>query len=954
MPIKPYWARIERYHLPTIEEALLGFFKTKVVHNDVVECIFQKEWTETAKKLSRLLPRTTESMIQAIAWLRMSVMPEDPVKANEELWTIEAKEQALNMPLLVTWARVNMPGRLQLVLNSGPLRNRFIQPKIDRFVNGHLDICRMWDSGKSVSLSQAQKLYDHRAIGKSTYADDEVTQTSTPRKTRVSNPAYDKWLKAGDKGVGEPPSYLLQDTTYIPGRLDAYSLPMHERPSHYRWRDISNLGPETEEQVTLEMLAAEVRRCPGQAMKALLAVAYYPVVISSANGHSLYAAALLLIDVARKGESYLDHYYMAAFVDLFHHCLGVGEITDEYLCSQGKKNMISPIETYYPWPGRAFHGGDLPSLLNAMNFVYFYGEKTLPTNVPLMKLMVKCLPFCCAMRGLAETVSAACMEDVALWKVVSRILWCCLAGMYPDVSVRPSFRMLLRINYLCRNRSVMCDTLTLERLIDAGHVNVDEKHPNGRVVVAAFREYFIHMCKDNESLLYSLGQRIKWDEFVKDTKENAECIRGSNMLPIDAFRVARVKLHELGKDETDAESNNNIYRFRKNGFARTMDGKCNKLLDTTFMMGRIAERRGDTKLAALADYKISAKVKSNILTYVQKASTEERYCFDVLRDKRLGGVSELTTHILYQLHECYMATSASKKLRAILHSIELKDFQVVSWYFNVLCRYQRIHLAPIHPRLQREIEFTMRYRRYILLDRETIPEQVYNVIVTACCERVATLCGQGTHGADLVYYDLESKQLVCAKTKATTTSRVDPPTSAMSKEKRALTANRKERTSMICDKQPVLQISLKGRQLIWGNVRSNMKRYMYCPHCGSLHRIVNRNWIGTNYMCRQCWSKTHRLTEEWKCAYGCTYKHRSREFKRLLVYAVDGDPCLNGYSHNNFSREPGNCIQWLSFCDVHYRQAYKYRWAMEKNMVWQRMKKLQAKKAQKVLAKYNA
>lgn len=294
--------------------------------------------------------------------------------------------------------------------------------------------------------------------------------------------------------------------------------------------------------------------------------------------YSIYCACIWIIqqlydirqndeeDDAIKDAAYL---YELCFVDLFYNC--IDHMDDEYLTST--ENTQTPWELYYPHDTRAFCADDLPNLFHMLWHIPLWGEVDAP-NIPMMKFIIKCMPFACQRRQLLDQIDYLCQGDASqfnqfycrdegFWRIFNKIIWCSLAGVYPSTKIRPDFRKLLRIKQLCDNRTLLMDCLTrnsakdraTELIQDQNELQKElkrikkEREENCLIIFTSVRLFVIHMAHHNPHYATVAHECINWPSFQQETSHMGDIIRGSNLYLEDAFAEARILLTRSNKNE---------------------------------------------------------------------------------------------------------------------------------------------------------------------------------------------------------------------------------------------------------------------------------------------------------------------------------------------------------------------------------------------------------------------
>lgn len=160
-------------------------------------------------------------------------------------------------------------------------------------------------------------------------------------------------------------------------------------------------------------------------------------------------------------------------------------------------------------------------------------------------------------------------------------------------------------------------------------------------------------------------------------------------------------------------------------------------------------------------------------------------------------------------------------------------------------------------------------------------------------------------------------------------------------ESRKAVRNERKRFNRIPCHQPVLNVSLYGRALIWnGNTQ-----VMFCPQCGALHVYSIINFSGAEkglYRCNECAQKELTHVRHRRCAY-CdkTTPSQVMESFKLPIASIS----------NQEVADLDECIQWLYFCRTHYNIAKRYIHKCTKEVIWCLISKIERDRMLKIAAK---
>ena len=731
---------------------------------------------------------------------------------------------------------------------------------------------------------------------------------------------------------------------------------------------------------------------------------YEPKTALDIRNRSVYMACMLILqeidDIAEKvgGDADLDpelascvlfslQKYKVAFVPLVFFMLNIkdtivngGTMDNRVADAQTNSHRTTPLQMMYPWPTTGFYCGDLPNLNHTLSFIALWGTQNIKDKVPIVRTMIKSLPFCCQRRKLIENINENCRE-ASYWRVFKRLFWCTLTGLYPWSKNRPDMCGLLRIYYLCENKDKMMKALKKESEINKGLAKGDKTNHTCHIVFTVFREYFLYLAEQNPGYVKVASQRIKWDEFRTQTIGLSNELRRSARLehaPIDdPFRYARPALEKIG-----GSSKTNVYRFRKYPFPETIEEATNKIVDSIYVARRVIKKHKSIldeeadkpipdietlnrvplfanctenvetitigiqaaleeciKHKKMFDFELDQEIKINIINYAIRLMPDERLKFAALTAPELGGISMMAVYVLHKCKAIYDVRSAPKDHKAQLLSITIHDLRVINWYFNVITKIGRLRLIPLDVDIVDSVAHAMRTVRYCLHPEEPLSDNVYRVFYSLCCGKVKSLPvgllpGKRTQrkfGTIEVSYDPPTQNYVCVKKvkKTPSSSKASKVTTgpvhdkqvkkAMSKE---ATKERKKDNTLPCKGQPVIPIDIYGHAL---EVRSpdgkKVTRIQHCPSCATLHVYKQEYWGAEGYLCPYCTETSLALTDIQRCT-SCHIMNKSAKTEMRMVDVTrhirdPHDPKWDMYAY------PLSAYECLYFCKKHWYRAMR-------------------------------
>lgn len=692
---------------------------------------------------------------------------------------------------------------------------------------------------------------------------------------------------------------------------------------------------------------------------------------------SLYQLGLLMHSskiLAVQDAAYL---WQLAFLDLIDICDRANRYDDKFLFQVDKSTNLSVLEVYYPYNDRAFFEGDLPNLGHTLGIIPLYGEQEFP-KFDIGLIINKSMNFACVRRLLSEKVCEATSESKAIWKVISRIMWCMLAGTYKSSRNRLDGNTALKIKRMCDSEDYMRAQLS------------KDKDRSCRVIFTAIRSYIVYYGTRNSGYIAAASHYIHWYNLVDDTRTLAEKIRGTNLRANDTFAEARMLLERHNKGDSVL-----VYRYKsgclseelfgvisqaleKNSFRELEDSKRDLFLfettkekilagedyskewsqiliradpefnffsvDARFTSSvkelRILQNAIDTTKRLIQGFEkdVPKKVKTNIINTVFRVPENMRFeesTFSILTETEYGGLDYSIVAVMRSLIRLYYARSSPKESEEQIAHLDTYHLRVLTWYLHCCRLFDRIHLIPLDAKTQRKIELAMKVERVrIFPGIQEITDKDFEVYVTLCCERVVTE-KNNSFGHDDVRYNMEYQTVVCKRTKQLTPSDFSSLCKSDSEVEERAKIRKTEFLHIPCKDQPVMRICIRGYSLQMGSKRGTKRRYMHCPQCACFHQVKTACYMGEGgYKCTRCLATDKTITQFWKCAYCEEYlKPLWVERKNSKPTGPQGDwappnttiPVLRVKNDSEFypMTDPVGVVQDIFLCDKHHGYARK-------------------------------
>lgn len=634
--------------------------------------------------------------------------------------------------------------------------------------------------------------------------------------------------------------------------------------------------------------------------------------VASIRAHSIYCACVYIIQVLSEMQEHVAHVYKLAFVDLFY--AASGGMSDQTLRTRFRDSDQSLLFRWFPYDTRGFIGDDLPNYMHLLWQAPLRGEVDVD-QFPLMKFLIKCMPFACQRRSLMDLVEDM-SKDVAFWRFLSKCIWCLLAAAYPnDNGQAVNMYMLLRAKQLCDNRTLLMQALARTDVME--RVNNDaqlssaqkktmlekiqkERESNCLVIVIAVRKYIIHMTSYNEHYAQAAAITIDWPTFVQETNDMAQQIRTSNLFTQDVFQETRVLFARTNKAKERS-----VYRFRKFSCARSICVELTKVVTKDFETKAIPNFKRDINImvdllqkdllpdviklkakpyksfgqrlqtsdnvhktlktllaywqntVAYMEYMPSAAVKERILNLVHNMPRKMRLSMEGLSTLRhVANVRAKSIAVAYLLTQLYHQNVLLKTTRSYMGELFPKDVRVLAWYFHVVAQLEQVSFAPVALNHVQETDVAMSTVRHPLFPGQELNPSTFHVLYKMCCGEVATQCGRRKYGHQNVAYDLYSHQLQC-NTKLTANEEDDGDNNGF----------------ISCRNQPVLCLPIRHCMLVIKskNNAASVTRYARCRRCACLHIFDAMR----GQVCEDCAKDdlTRHESGAWTRVYQCAYCH---------------------------------------------------------------------------------
>jgi hypothetical protein len=602
-PLRPYTDHLHTFQRLHLEDSLLLAYTTGK-KDPTMQML--ASWI-----FKRTIQESVEFFITNPILSKMSLDEIITLNTSSVRWALPKNTQRDDLHKITVWARINLPYTLLEYYETLINYDAFTRKKTDIFAQRHLSIAQYYDSiDLSIEFSNIN-IDDTTAFGcgfeNMNLADESAS-------------VLPEYISYGESNFPDDKSFTTITETK---KIRLKKAPLEILSEIY---NVNELCP--------TKMSARVRYGPIEnTILELNKCVYNPLkdAVSDYRAYAAYCACLIIVNrcdeiiKTTQLEKYAEaaHLYKLCFLDLFYavstnNVLAVA--SDKHLLTCAYNTHETPWELHYPHDVRAFCGDDLPNLCYMLWHVPLWGEVDAPA-IPLMKVLIKCMPFACQRRQLLDLIALLCAveegkrycKNEGFWRIFSKIMWCCLAGTYPNSRGRiTDVRKLLRIKAICENRTLLLKILTRSDASERAHTMFADDKPslkielekikkerenNCLIIFTAFRLYVLHMAHFNPHYAAVAHKCVDWPMFVQETNNMAEIIRKSNLFAEDAFGEARNNLATANKREK-----RDVYRFRKLSCAATLLSECNKVMEKVIYTSTIHFTEEVRQLSYVCNY----------------------------------------------------------------------------------------------------------------------------------------------------------------------------------------------------------------------------------------------------------------------------------------------------------------------------------------------------------------
>ena len=352
------------------------------------------------------------------------------------------------------------------------------------------------------------------------------------------------------------------------------------------------------------------------------------------------------------------------------------------------------------------------------------------------------------------------------------------------------------------------------------------------------------------------------------------------------------------------------------------------------------------------DYELDDDTKRNIYNYLLRTRPEDHFNFGNLLDPRLGGVSRESVQAMYKTKHVYETRSSPKSIETYVSNLQIRDFRIFSWYFNIVSRIERFKTSPLPADMVEMQALAFRRYRFHLLPTEPLPPSAWTVYICFCCCRVASFSDTATYGTFRISYDSVTRNMVCGKkvsrvararakanaaaainnnnnnnaadqqqneeeepiqmqpimdnlmqedeepsradgmTTTTITTQTDTAAAEADRLKREEDARKKKARA---ERRDTNAIPCQGQPVIPVVLKGcalefGGDRYLFCPNCGQLHTYKFGGWGRRGYRCQACRAKETPAPKLQRCAF-CGNADRGHPLKTMDILCPGEDPC---------------------------------------------------------------
>lgn len=156
----------------------------------------------------------------------------------------------------------------------------------------------------------------------------------------------------------------------------------------------------------------------------------------------------------------------------------------------------------------------------------------------------------------------------------------------------------------------------------------------------------------------------------------------------------------------------------------------------------------------------------NILIRLKPAERLTIDAFSMLTLPEYGGISFASVQKMCKLTHIYFDNAVPKDFRQCIDTLDARDYVIICFYFNMVSLLEKINFVQLDADTVQRTEKAMNTVRYHMYPGQQLPDQVYNVHISLCCQKICSLKGYGKYGSKKVAFNLETQTFVCASGKS--------------------------------------------------------------------------------------------------------------------------------------------------------------------------------------------
>lgn len=592
-----------------------------------------------------------------------------------------------------------------------------------------------------------------------------------------------------------------------------------------------------------------------------------------------------------KDNKYYLTLYMDMHLHLMIHMMNENKYSNSYLLTDYGQG--APINKHMPDHTKVFHEGKLPDVLHYIVECSFFSDNRQKSN-PIVHLLSKALPQRCTIRNLIQILSSYCRAHEDVYDFIIGCLKCSLLGLYKDSSVRPPYKIRMKIIKKIdeTNKAVMLQWMMKD---------------HQQLLFYIIKEFLIFGVKQIPSIYEEISQRYYWDKFESCVIEAMNIVRKFHNETDDIleFKGIECKLISINKQQV-----HHLYRPKRHSFETIVITECEKQDDINCV-----------------DYVHKCFPIENTEIMYQMAIRKPLDMYLPIEWLEYFNVSSSTRKKFSQIQEIYNQEGSKSNLKNLLSSISRYEFEAIRQFCIVFHRKRnvRVFLLPSHIYKK---QYKALMRKYKVPNGNKLPLDYGKTYFCFHCKQfkgfINNINNKGkrtnlyAYGHSKILVEDEDMKLYCgkrcdkvdAKKRHNNLQEYSSFIDLDQKEKhnmilvrnkkRAAKDKKKDLKNQICSQTELCTINLLGVILQFFDTM-----YTICPICGNFMQFDSKYFTKDGFYCGCC-IEHGKLYTNINCEW-CNISRGNESWDPLVVNE-------NGKKKNIYLC--GNCYKpWIRNCE---------------------------------------